>query len=85
MSRLINARPVPWYDWAEWDAVRHDLFGQSRSAVQRALKRIAVWKCRGKLPLAVESTATLQEIVIGDISQYAQSFNRTLCCLTQLL
>ena len=52
-------RVVPWVDWDEWLLVWNHLFS---SAVERkviGLNMVAMWRQRGKLPHAIDSTAQL--------------------------
>lgn len=59
-------RLVPWADWGEWAAVGGALLagcagGADADAAAPATARVAVWRARGRLPLAVEVTSALAE------------------------
>ncbi|XP_078438310.1 las1-like family protein isoform X2 [Wolffia australiana] len=53
---------VPWSSWDQWNFVRNSLFSASIESVRAALGRVAAWKSRGCLPVAVEVTARIIEI-----------------------
>ncbi|XP_004345100.1 hypothetical protein CAOG_06351 [Capsaspora owczarzaki ATCC 30864] len=61
-------RLVPWATRREWEAVRQWLFasGTSERDQTRATARIMAWKSRGKVPTAVDVTATLVECQLKD-------------------
>jgi len=69
---MAAARPrnVPWADWDEWLKVRISLFtvnGPGRcDIVRQGLDIVEMWKTRGRVPHAVESTAQLLEIQLLD-------------------
>jgi ribosomal biogenesis protein LAS1 len=62
-------RLVPWSSWAEWAAVGGALLAgcadgcgaAGADAACAAASRVATWRVRGRLPLAVEVTAALAE------------------------
>lgn len=56
-----GARRVPWRDWAEWDRVRSGLCGDDPSARDASIARVADWRRRGRVPHAVDCTASLLE------------------------
>jgi len=61
-----------WLDWHEWLALRSDLFPETNEhdnidfIRRRALARIAAWRARGDLPIAIDVTAQLLEIFMHD-------------------
>eukprot|EP00741_Cyanophora_paradoxa_P005924 tig00000949_g5742.t1 len=57
---------VPWTHWGEWQLVHRSLFSNRNDLQHSALKRIAAWMARGKVPIAVEATAILLEAVLAD-------------------
>ena len=61
-------RIVPWIDESEWEWVFHALYF-SHDALQQAqgVDRVKAWMSRGKVPHAIESTASLIEISLRDI------------------
>ena len=56
-----GARRVPWRDWAEWDRVRSGLCGDDPQARDASIARVADWRRRGRVPHAVDCTASLLE------------------------
>jgi len=62
-------RLVPWSSWGEWAAVGGALLAgcadgcgaAAADAATAAAARVATWRVRGRLPLAVEVTAALAE------------------------
>ncbi|KAG6585115.1 Ribosomal biogenesis protein LAS1L [Phytophthora cinnamomi] len=60
MSGRRNA--VPWLDWAEWQDVHVGLFSSDPYAQQRAVSRVAAWRSRVQLPVAINATAQLVEL-----------------------
>lgn len=52
-------RPVPWSNWREWRQVHVWLTSNDAQNVQHGLDKVAAWRCRGKLPLGVDSYACL--------------------------
>ena len=56
-----GARRVPWRDWAEWDRVRSGLCGDDPEARDASIARVADWRRRGRVPHAVDCTASLLE------------------------
>ena len=56
-----GARRVPWRDWAEWDRVRVGLCGDDPQARDASIARVADWRRRGRVPHAVDCTASLLE------------------------
>ncbi|CAI5646819.1 unnamed protein product [Oreochromis niloticus] len=61
---------VPWFNKAEWEQVRDNLFSMDPSLQRFALDRILAWRarCPNSLPLAVESTAYLVRCQMRDRS-----------------
>jgi hypothetical protein len=58
---------LPWRDWAEWEEVYAALFALDDDAARRAgLQRVITWRTRGRVPLAVETTATFVELELSD-------------------
>ncbi|GAQ78540.1 hypothetical protein KFL_000140610 [Klebsormidium nitens] len=64
----MGTRLVPFLSWEEWESVGRDLFAQGTAENQRGLNRVAAWRYRGRVPVAVESTAELVEIRLRDSS-----------------
>lgn len=58
---------LPWRDWSEWEEVYAALFALDDDAARRTgLQRVATWRTRGRVPLAVETTATFVELDLSD-------------------
>ena len=56
-----GTRRVPWVDWDEWEEVRVGLSGDDVAARDSAINRVADWRRRGRVPHAVDCTASLLE------------------------
>ncbi|DAZ98433.1 TPA: hypothetical protein N0F65_001134 [Lagenidium giganteum] len=61
-----RAQLVAWIDWREWQLVHHELFADDVGAQQHALSRIAAWRSRGHLPIAVDATAQFVELALHE-------------------
>lgn len=57
---------VPWESWQQWNRVRESVFSSSPALVSAALDKIAAWRARGSLPVAVEVTGDLISIQMSD-------------------
>ncbi|KAE8899424.1 hypothetical protein PF005_g6942 [Phytophthora fragariae] len=57
---------VPWLDWAEWQEVRAGLFSCDPYAQQRVVSRVASWRSRVQLPVAINATAQLVELQLHE-------------------
>lgn len=72
----MRPRSVPWTDWEEWVKVCIALFSTiadgQRVHVRQGLDLVEMWKTRGRVPHAVESTAQLLEIQLLDGCEGAQ-------------
>ncbi|KAG6975787.1 hypothetical protein JG688_00002027 [Phytophthora aleatoria] len=53
---------VPWLDWAGWQEVHVGLFSSDPFAQQRVVSRVASWRSRMQLPVAINATAQLVEL-----------------------
>ena len=56
-----GTRRVPWADWDEWETVRAGLSGDDVSLRDVAIAKVAAWRLRGRVPHAVDCTASLLE------------------------
>jgi hypothetical protein len=56
------ARIVPWIDEAEWSQVYTWLYSECGSKRRMGIERVRAWRSRGRLPVAVDATATLVEV-----------------------
>lgn len=57
---------VPWRDWAEWQHVHEALFSEDPYAQQRGISRVAAWRSRAQLPVAINATAQLAELQLHE-------------------
>lgn len=57
---------VQWHDWLEWQDVHAALFSDDVYAQQRALSRVAAWRSRAQLPVAISATVQLLEIQLHE-------------------
>ncbi|EEY63754.1 uncharacterized protein PITG_02240 [Phytophthora infestans T30-4] len=57
---------VPWLDWSEWQEVHVGLFSTDLFVQQRAVSRVASWRSRVQLPVAVNATAQLVELLLHE-------------------
>lgn len=57
---------VPWLDWAEWQEVHVGLFSSDPYAQQRVVSRVASWRSRVQLPVAINATAQLVELQLHE-------------------
>ncbi|CAI5737536.1 unnamed protein product [Hyaloperonospora brassicae] len=57
---------VPWRTWTEWQDVREGLFSRDLYAQQRSIARVAAWRSRMQLPVAVNATAQLAELQLHE-------------------
>lgn len=53
---------VTWLDWNEWQNVHTSLFCRDVFEQQRAISRVAAWRSRAQLPVAINATAQLVEL-----------------------
>lgn len=65
---MSSQRQLPWESWDEWCAVHQNIYSGSREKIDRALSEIEIWRLRGRLPHAIESTACLTEALLVDWS-----------------
>ncbi|KAI5056506.1 hypothetical protein GOP47_0028324 [Adiantum capillus-veneris] len=59
-------RAVPWESWRLWNEVGEAVFSSSPDRVSAALNKIAAWRARSSLPVAVEVTWDLISIQRAD-------------------
>lgn len=64
---------VPWFSMAEWDATYKNIYSGSTDMQFLAYERMLVWKARcQRLPLAVECTMGMLQVLIKDKQLLAQ-------------
>ena len=63
---VMGTRRVPWRDWDEWEVVRTGLTGLDSTARDAALRAVAGWRQRGRVPHAIDVTAQLMEARMHD-------------------
>ncbi|KAG7395738.1 Ribosomal biogenesis protein las1l [Phytophthora boehmeriae] len=62
---------VPWLSWTEWQQVHQGLFSSDPYVQQRFVSRVASWRSRVQLPVAINATAQLVELQLHEqISQH---------------
>jgi hypothetical protein len=61
--RQVHTRSVPWRDWQEWHQVATALASSDPQHRSLAAQHVAAWRCRGRLPAAIDATATLTELL----------------------
>ncbi|KAI9142440.1 Las1-like-domain-containing protein [Paraphysoderma sedebokerense] len=66
MTRRIP-KLVPWKSESEWKQVHSWLYSSDFAERLKGVNRVKAWMSRGKVPLSVESTATLIEISLRDV------------------
>ena len=64
---------MPWSSWDEWAEVKQLLTSPAAEDRSSGIQRVAAWRVRGRVPLAVESTASLAEAMMLDDQQAACS------------
>ncbi|CAH0493620.1 unnamed protein product [Peronospora farinosa] len=57
---------VPWLSWTEWHDVCVKLFSSDPYAQQHGVSRIASWRNRAQLPVAINATAQLLELQLHE-------------------
>ena len=57
-----QGRYVPWATWDEWISTYKRLYSLEEGDVTTALHTVDVWRIRGRVPMAVDATATLRRI-----------------------
>jgi len=62
-------RPTVWRDWSEWRYVFDTLRSDDRTQRKRGVQRVAAWRTRGKVPVAVCATASLVEVSLLDTEE----------------
>ncbi|CAM9608773.1 unnamed protein product, partial [Choristocarpus tenellus] len=62
-----NPRLTPWRDWKEWEMVKGLLFSPDPNRQCRGIQHVALWRTRGMIPHAVESTSRLVEFKLNDL------------------
>eukprot|EP00124_Ichthyophonus_hoferi_P001625 Ihof_evm2s90 gene=Ihof_evmTU2s90 len=65
MSNKVQ-RLFPWVNPEEWKQVFDWLFHEEKEMRKKGIQRVSAWKARGKVPVAVDSTATLVDVMIQD-------------------
>eukprot|EP01041_Mallomonas_annulata_P010468 gene10468-21840_t len=63
---MSTPRVMPWANWDEWIEVKNLLFSNSYDGQKKGIEIIEMWKCRGRIPYSVESTASIIEICTND-------------------
>ena len=69
----------PWISREEWEVVYSWLSSKHGELMKKGVGRVAAWKARGRIPMAVEMTADLIECNLMDKEERSmfQSLNLT--------
>lgn len=57
---------MPWLDWVAWQEVLVGLFSTDSFAQQQSVSRVAAWRSRAQLPVAINATAQLIELQLHE-------------------
>lgn len=63
---MSTSKISAWASWAEWRAVYDQLYSSNSEGRRVGVQRVATWRTRGRLPVAVDSTASFVEIMLND-------------------
>ncbi|KAH7672040.1 Las1 protein [Dioscorea alata] len=63
---MAGYKLVPWSTWGQWNFVRESIFSSNPESVAAALRKVAAWRSRGCLPVAIDVTAVILEIQCQD-------------------
>lgn len=61
-----QAKSVPWKSWSEWLAVYNYILDESVGSKLKALHILNIWRSRGKVPVSIEGTALILEVMVND-------------------
>ena len=65
---------TPWASWSEWESVYAALFAlDDTEARYLGLQRVETWRSRGHVPLAVDATSGLTEVMLAEASERGPS------------
>ncbi|EFA79909.1 las1-like protein [Heterostelium album PN500] len=78
----LSNKVVCWIDWEEWKDVYRWIYSEDKNEQLRAINRVAAWKSRGRLPLAVEATSSFIEILYHSDSR---TENERVLCLSMAI
>lgn len=67
----MSGRHVAWASWSEWELARTELLSSQAAQVRRGVARVQCWRSRGRIPVAIDTTASLQATVLVDTSACA--------------
>jgi hypothetical protein len=59
-------RVVPWVSWSEWESVRNSLYDDGSASRIWGVEVVSMWRSRGRVPHAADSTSQLVEVQIND-------------------
>ncbi len=62
--RQVHTRSVPWRNWDEWHQVAEALASTDPHLRSLGAQHVAAWRCRGRVPAAIDATATLTELLL---------------------
>jgi hypothetical protein len=64
--KVLVPRQVPWVSWADWRVCRDLLFSDVRAERVRGVELVSMWRARGKVPHAVNSSSDMVENQLND-------------------
>ena len=73
----------PWTSDEEWEAVYSWMFSKDPALVHKAIGRVAAWKARASVPIAVELTADLVECQLWEC-EHEDATEQTLSLLCSM-
>eukprot|EP01029_Cantina_marsupialis_P017111 TRINITY_DN3845_c0_g1_i1.p1 TRINITY_DN3845_c0_g1~~TRINITY_DN3845_c0_g1_i1.p1 ORF type:complete len:569 (-),score=137.79 TRINITY_DN3845_c0_g1_i1:75-1781(-) len=69
---------TPWSSFDEWKSVFRDLFHEDSSNRQNGIETIEMWRCRGRVPHAVNVSAQIIEAQSNDASGFFSEYQMRL-------
>ncbi|KAG5178805.1 Las1-like protein, partial [Tribonema minus] len=78
IGQASGPRLLPWQNWDEWVHVRGLLWSPDPVDRNEGVLRVAAWRCRERVPHAVECTAQLVEVALHEwrCSTYPGQYGR---------
>jgi hypothetical protein len=69
--RQVHTRSVPWRNWDEWHQVADALASTDPALRSLGAQHVAAWRCRGRVPAAIDATATLTQLLLYPSHRFA--------------
>lgn len=63
---MVQSRITAWATWTEWQEVYKRLASPNAALRELGVRRVQTWRTRAKLPVAVDLTASLVEVMLND-------------------